>query len=107
MGDGYVVAAKLSARRVSKAVGAWIVAEGRYRTFDSKPLAREWARTASPQGYTLWIQDAHPRDESPADGYLMARKSRIRGNETELPGEQVEFFELKQDDGPVQSDPDI
>jgi hypothetical protein len=37
----------------------------------------------------------------------MARKSRVRGNETELPGEQVEFFELKQDDGPVQSDPDV
>lgn len=94
MVDGYVVAVKPSARRVSRAVGAWLVAEGRYRTFDSKALAREWARTASPQGYTLWIQDAHPRDESPADGYLLARRSRIRGNEAELPGEQVGVSDL-------------
>lgn len=94
MADGYVVAVKPSARRVSRAVGAWLVAEGRYRTFDSKALAREWARTASPQGYTLWIQDAHPRDESPADGYLLARRSRIRGNEAELPGEQVGVSDL-------------
>jgi hypothetical protein len=107
MGEGYVVAAKPSARRVSKAVGAWIATEGRYRAFDSKALAREWARAASPQGYTLWIQDAHPRDESPADGYLMARKSRIRGSEEKLPGEQIGFLELKQDRDPEQSGPDI
>ncbi|WP_299234071.1 hypothetical protein [Natronomonas sp.] len=94
MGEGYVVAAKPSARRASRAVGAWIATEGRYRTFDSKALAREWARAASPQGYTLWIQNAHPRDESPADGYLLARRSRMRGNERELPGEQVGVFEL-------------
>ena len=50
MDEGYVVAAKPSARRVSRAVGAWIVAEGRHRAFDSKALAREWARSASPQG---------------------------------------------------------
>ena len=67
MVDRYVVAAKPSARRVSRAVGAWIATEGRCRSFDSKALAREWARTASPQGYTLWIQDAHPRDEDAAE----------------------------------------
>ena len=94
MGDEYVVAAKPSARRVSRAVGAWIATEGRYRGFDSKALAREWARAASPQGHTLWVQTAHPEDESPADGYLMARPSRLRGNERELPGGQVGFLEL-------------
>ncbi len=94
MADRYVVAAKPSARRVSRAVGAWIATEGRCRSFDSKALAREWARTASPQGYTLWIQDAHPRDEGPADGYLLARRSRMRGTEEELPGEQVGFPDL-------------
>jgi predicted RNA-binding protein with TRAM domain len=92
--EGYVVAAKPSARRASRAVGAWIVAEGRHRTFESKALAREWARTASPQGYTLWIQDAHPDDDGPADGYLLARRSRMRGNEAELPGEQVGVFDV-------------
>ena len=61
----------------------------RIQSFSSKALAREWARSASPQGYTLWIQDAHPEDDGPADGYLLARRSRMRGNEEELPGEQV------------------
>ncbi len=94
MSEGYVVAAKPSARRASRAVGAWIVTEGRHRRFESKALAREWARSESPRGYTLWIQDAHPRDESPADGYLLARRSQVRGNEEELPGEQVGFLDL-------------
>lgn len=94
MDDAYVVAAKPSARRVSSAVGEWIAVEGRYRAFDSKALAREWAREVSPQGRTLWVQDAHPLDNSPADGYLLARRSRLRGNEEELPGDQLAFSEL-------------
>ncbi|WP_254839327.1 hypothetical protein [Natronomonas marina] len=89
MGDPYVVAIKPSARRACRAAGEWVAEHGRYRSFDSKPLAREWARTASPQGRTLWVQDAHPRDVGPADGYLLARRSHFRGNEAELPGEQA------------------
>lgn len=89
MGDGYVVAAKSSARRVSSAVGAWIAASGHHRRFDSKTAAREWAGKASPEGRTLWVQDAHPLDMTDADGYLLARRSSRRGNEAELPGEQV------------------
>ncbi|MFQ3319163.1 MAG: hypothetical protein ACI8UR_000555 [Natronomonas sp.] len=94
MGDPYVVAVKPSARRVSRDAGEWVAEEGRLRRFDSKPLAREWAREVSPQGRTLWVQDAHPLDEGPADGYLLARRSRLRGNEAELPGEQAAFSEL-------------
>jgi hypothetical protein len=94
MGDPYVVAVKPSARRVSRAAGEWVAERGRHRRFDSRPLAREWAREASPQGRTLWVQDAHPLDEGPADGYLMARRSRLRGNETELPGDQVAVTDL-------------
>jgi hypothetical protein len=94
MSDPYVVAIKPSARRVSRAAGEWVAREGRLRTFDSKALAREWAREASPQGRTLWVQDAHPEDYGSADGYLLARASRLRGNETELPGEQRAFGEL-------------
>lgn len=94
MSEGYVVAVKPSARRVSGAAGEWVATEGRFRRFDSKALAREWARTVSPQGRTLWVQDAHPLDEGPADGYLLARHSHLRGNEEELPGEQVAFTEL-------------
>lgn len=94
MDDGYVVAAKPSARRVCGAVGEWIAESGCHRRFDSKATAREWASEMSPEGRTLWVQDAHPLDVADADGYLLARRSSRRGNETELPGEQVGFFEL-------------
>lgn len=94
MGEGYVVAVKPSARRVSVAAGSWVATEGPCREFDSKALAREWAREASPPGRTLWVQDAHPLDESPSDGYLLARPSQLRGAEEELPGEQAAFSEL-------------
>ena len=89
MRDGYVVAAKPSARRASGAVGAWVASSGRHRRFDSKAAAREFAREASPEGRTLWVQDAHPLDPTAADGYLLARRSNRRGHEAELPGEQV------------------
>lgn len=94
MGDSYVVAVKPSARRVSGAAGEWVAEEGRFRAFGSKALARRWAREASPRGRTLWVQNAHPLDEGPADGYVLARRSRLRGNEKELRGEQVAFTEL-------------
>ncbi len=86
MADQYVVAVKPSARRTSRAAAEWVAERGPHRRFDSKRLAREWARTASPQGHTLWIQDAHPLDAGPADGYLLAR--RYRGREPP-PGEQA------------------
>lgn len=94
MSDPYVVAVKPSARRVSREAGEWVAEKGRHRDFDSKALAREWAREASPQGRTLWVQDAHPRDLGPADGYVLARVSSLRGNEAELPGEQRALSEL-------------
>ena len=89
MGNRYVVAVKPSARRASGAAGEWVAEHGRHRVFDSKALAREWARAVAPQGRTLWIQDAHPLDDGPADGYLLARRSRLRGSEEEVPGEQA------------------
>lgn len=94
MNKGYLVAAKPSARRVSRPVGQWIAESGRLRAFDSKAVARTWATEASPDGYTLWVQDAHPGDGGPADGYLLARRSQRRGNETELPGEQFGLVDV-------------
>ena len=94
MSEAYVVAVKPSARRASRVAGEWVASEGRFRTFDSKALASGWAREASPAGRTLWVQDAHPLDSGPADGYLLARRSRLRGNEAEQPGEQAAFSEL-------------
>ena len=95
MDEGYTVAAKPSARRVSVAVGKWVAESGRHRRFVSKAAAREWAREVEPDGRTLWVQDAHPLDEGPADGYLLARPSSLRGNEAELPGQQIGFAELR------------
>lgn len=94
MDGGYVVAVKPSARRASRAAGEWVAESGRYRSFDSKALARAWALEASPQGRTLWIQDAHPLDDGRADGYLLARYSHRRGSTTDRPGEQVGLTEL-------------
>jgi hypothetical protein len=94
MDEAYVVAVKPSARRASRAAGEWVASQGRFRAFDSKALAGQWAREASPQGRTLWVQDAHPLDSGPADGYLLARRSHLRGNEEERPGDQVAFSEL-------------
>lgn len=74
MGEAYVVAIKPSARRASAAAGEWVLEQGRHRTFDSRALAREWARSIGSVDRTVWVQDAHPRDASAADGYLLARR---------------------------------
>ncbi len=89
MGDRYVVAIKPSARRASAAAGEWVLEHGRHRTFDSRTAAREWARSLGPGDRTLWVQDAHPLDPGPADGYLLARRSAVRGHEIDQPGKQV------------------
>jgi len=89
MGDRYVVAIKPSARRVSEAAGAWVLEHGRHRRFETKAVAREWARDLGPIDRTLWVQDAHPLDPDPADGYLLARRSDVRGQESDRPGEQA------------------
>lgn len=94
MAEGYVVAVKPSARRASVEAGSWVASEGPHRRFDSKAAAREWAREASPSGRTLWVQDAHPLDEGPADGYLLARASHSRRTDSERPGEQAALHEV-------------
>ena len=74
--DGYLVAVKLSARRVSARVGQWVNREGTTRRFDSKPLAREWARACSTGPATVWVQDAPAWADSDVDGYLVGRRFR-------------------------------
>jgi hypothetical protein len=76
--DGYVVAVKPSARKRSAAAGEWVNLEGSTRRFDSKALAREWARSCSGPDRTIWVQDAVPWDESSVDGYLVGRSTRHR-----------------------------
>lgn len=77
--SAYVVELKPSARRTAAAVGEWVNREGPRRRFDSKALAREWAREASEPGRTVWVQDAAPDDDSPVDGYLVGGERRGRG----------------------------
>ena len=62
---------KPSARKVNAAVGEWVNRHGPTRAFGSKALAREWARECSGPGSAVWVQDAVPWDETPADGYLV------------------------------------
>lgn len=69
--DTYLVAIKPSARRVSARVGRWVNREGTRRRFDSKPLAREWARACCGTTATVWVQDAPRWADGPADGYLV------------------------------------
>lgn len=73
--DGYVLDIKASARKHSAGAGEWVNLEGSTRRFDSKALAREWARSCSSPTATVWVQDAVPWDGSGVDGYLVARST--------------------------------
>jgi hypothetical protein len=92
-GVSYVVAVKRSARRASAAAGEWVRDAGARRDFDSKRAAREWADELGDER-TLWVQDAHPADDSPVDGYLVARTVAFwASRDEEPPGEQVTLGE--------------
>ena len=69
---GYLVDVKRSARRASAEAGAWVRDNGTHHRFDSKPQARSWARDLSGER-TVWVQDAHPKDDA-VDGYVVARR---------------------------------
>lgn len=86
--EGYVVEIKTSARRVSRGVGQWVRRHGRRRTFETKALARAWARERSPPDRSVWVQDAPPWDPAPVDGYLVGGR-RPRSRRHPDPGEQV------------------
>lgn len=87
----YVVAIKPSARRRSPATGEWVNREGPHRRFDSKALAREWARRHSGHGYRLWVQDAPPHDDTGVDGYLVGADRPTVGGAGDSAGEQAPF----------------
>jgi len=85
--SGYVLAVKESARRASGAAGEWVNRHGPYRRFDSKALAREWARELDGPRASVWVQDATPADDTAADGYLVAGDRR--GRPADNPGRQA------------------
>ena len=74
--EEYVLEIKRSARRSSRAAGEWVHEVGPRRTFDSKALAREWAREASREE-RVWVQDAAPSDPRAVDGYLVGGRRGI------------------------------
>jgi hypothetical protein len=85
----YVVSVKRSARRASAGAGEWVLECGECRAFDSKAAARSWARDLG-DDRTVWVQDALPADDSPVDGYLVARRvPHWISRDAEPPGEQV------------------
>ncbi|MDS0257798.1 hypothetical protein NDI56_00085 [Haloarcula sp. S1CR25-12] len=90
--SGYLVAVKPSARRVSARVGRWVNREGTTRAFDSKPLAREWARACCSASATVWVQDAPAWADDGADGYLVGR--RWRDAAAERPGQQATVTDI-------------
>ncbi|WP_254280014.1 hypothetical protein [Haloarcula marina] len=84
--DCYRLHIKPSARRVSARVGRWVNRSGPTREFDSKALAREWARACRGHGATVWVQDAPRWADDDADGYLVARTRRVAHEDA--PGRQ-------------------
>lgn len=88
MNEGYVLSIKRSARHASGPVGEWVQAEGPRRTFETKELARRWAREVSGPRSAVWVQDAAPTDPTGADGYLVAGERRGRPT---LTGEQAQL----------------
>ena len=85
----YLVEVKRSARRRSAAAGEHVRHEGRYRTFGSKALAREWARESTTPSSRVWIQDSVPTDSSPADGYLVGGRRAGSPASSDARGSQV------------------
>lgn len=69
--NDYLVAVKPSARRVSARAGQWVNRHGPTRRFDSKAMARDWARLCSEPAVTVWVQDAPDWAGDDADGYLV------------------------------------
>ncbi|MFC7020115.1 MULTISPECIES: hypothetical protein [Haloarcula] len=71
--DGYRVIVKPSARKVSAPAGRWVNRHGPRRTFETKALARAWARECRGPRAPVWLQDAPSWADDEADGYLVGR----------------------------------
>ena len=71
--DGYRVIVKPSARKVSAPAGRWVNRHGPRRTFETKALARAWARACRGPRAPVWLQDTPPWADDEADGYLVGR----------------------------------
>lgn len=92
--EGYVVAVKPSARKVSADAGEWVNSVGSTREFPGRKAADSWARSCSAGDALVYVRDANPRDED-VDGYLMALRVEA-GPTTESP-EQAGFARYRRE----------
>jgi len=75
----FVLEIKPSARKRNAAAGRAVNRDGARWTFRSRAAAEAWADELTGAGGELvWVQAAHPADESDVDGYLLARLDRGR-----------------------------
>lgn len=91
----YLVEIKASARRHNAAAGETLNREGARHEFEDRDGADDWARSLTADGeHTVWVQDAPPHADGPADGYLMSRGSArasaapFESDQRELPTER-------------------
>lgn len=74
----YVVDVKPSARKRNAAAGEAVNRAGVRRRFESRAVAERWAASLSEGDGRVWVQAAHPADETPADAYLVSRRGTLR-----------------------------
>ncbi|MFC7043563.1 hypothetical protein DM826_03560 [Halonotius aquaticus] len=73
----YVVEIKPSARKRNPEVGRTINTEGSTHRFADRDAAEGWAEELTGGGRDhVWIQSAHPQDNSAVDAYLVSRNTR-------------------------------
>ncbi len=73
----FVVEIKPSARKRNPAVGQTVNTEGTTHQFASRRAAEGWADDLTKGSRdNVWIQAAHPRDNSTIDAYLVSRNTR-------------------------------
>ena len=73
----YVVEIKPSARKRNPEVGRTINTDGSTHRFEDRAAAEGWAEELTGGGRDhVWIQSAHPQDNSAVDAYLVSRNTR-------------------------------
>ena len=73
----YVVEIKPSARKRNPEVGRTINTAGSTHRFADRAAAEGWAEALTDGGRDhVWIQSAHPQDNSAVDAYLVSQNTR-------------------------------
>lgn len=108
----FVLEIKPSARKRNAAAGRAVNRDGTRWTFATRGAAERWAQELTDFGGELvWVQSAHPADQSDVDGYLLSRSDRGSIADRTLHGTNDESVDLdatvlptEQDDLPRAND---